>query len=205
VQIDTNGTNGTTTITGITREVKAPAIPASQDAAVRERCTLLGIQWLDKAPVSDPAAAELLAPELAVRLGAVPVSMDGGRLLVAMLDPLDTAAVDEIAAVTARPVRRIGLDAPAFRDLMRDRYGTTAARMAESLASDDGLTAAQDSEHNLDAIEADDVHRMAEQPTLINLVNLILLEAIQGRASDVHVEPFESELRVKYRIDGVLV
>ncbi|MFN5497432.1 MAG: GspE/PulE family protein [bacterium] len=205
MQTGTNGINGTTTVTELSRDAKATPTPASQDAAVRERCTLLGIQWLEKAPSSDPAAAELLAPELAVRLGAVPVSMEGGRLLVAMLDPLDTAAVDEIAAVTSRPVRRVGLEAPAFRELMRDRYGTTAARMAETLASDDGLVATPDSEHNLDAIEADDVHRMAEQPTLINLVNLILLEAIQGRASDVHVEPFESELRVKYRIDGVLV
>ena len=201
----TNGTNGSTTVTTLARDTKSPATAPSQDAAVRERCALLGIQWLERPPSSDPAAADLLAPELAVRLGAVPVSMEGGRLLVAMLDPLDTAAVDEIAAVTSKAVRRFGLDAPAFRDLMRDRYGTTAARMAETLASDDGLVATSDSEHNLDAIEADDVHRMAEQPTLINLVNLILLEAIQGRASDVHVEPFESELRVKYRIDGVLV
>jgi general secretion pathway protein E len=46
---------------------------------------------------------------------------------------------------------------------------------------------------------------MAEQPTLINLVNLLLLEAIQQRASDVHIEPFESELKVKFRIDGVLL
>ena len=208
MQFGSNGTNGTTTVTEISAPVKdarAAAIPASQDAGVRERCALLGIEWLDKAPASDPAAAELLAPEIAVRLGAVPVSVDGNRLLVAMLDPLDTAAVDEIGAVTARMVRRIGLEAPAFRELMRDRYGTTAARMAETLASDGGLAATPDNEHNLDAIEADDVHRMAEQPTLINLVNLILLEAIQSRTSDVHVEPFESELRVKYRIDGVLV
>ena len=118
---------------------------------------------------------------------------------------IDTAAVDEIGAVTSRTIRRVGLEAPAFRELMRDRYGTTAARMAETLASDGGLAATPDNEHNLDAIEADDVHRMAEQPTLINLVNLILLEAIQSRTSDVHVEPFESELRVKYRVDGVLV
>jgi type II secretory ATPase GspE/PulE/Tfp pilus assembly ATPase PilB-like protein len=202
------GSNGTTTVTEISAPVKdarAAATPASQDAGVRERCAMLGIEWLDKAPTSDPAAAELLAPELAVRLGAVPVSMDGNRLLVAMLDPLDTAAVDEIGAVTSRTIRRVGLEAPAFRELMRDRYGTTAARMAETLASDGGLAATPDNEHNLDAIEADDVHRMAEQPTLINLVNLILLEAIQSRTSDVHVEPFESELRVKYRIDGVLV
>jgi len=79
-----------------------------------------------------------------VRLGAVPIAVEGNRLIVAMLDPLDTAAVDEIGAVPSRSVRRIGLDAPAFRDLMRDRYGTTAARMAETLASDGGLAATPD-------------------------------------------------------------
>jgi type II secretory ATPase GspE/PulE/Tfp pilus assembly ATPase PilB-like protein len=194
-----------TDISGAVKDPRPAAVSPSQDAGVRERCSLLGIEWLDKVPNSDPAAAELIAPELAVRLGAVPISVEGGRIVVAMLDPLDTAAVDEIGAVTSRTVRRIGLEAPAFRELMRDRYGTTAARMAETLASDGGLAATPDNEHNLDAIEADDVHRMAEQPTLINLVNLLLLEAIQGRASDVHIEPFESELRVKYRIDGVLV
>jgi type IV pilus assembly protein PilB len=204
VQNGTNGTNGTT-LTQATKESRASATPASQDPGVRERCTLLGIDWLEQAPMSDPAAAELLAPEIAVRLGAVPISFDERRIVVAMIDPLDTAAVDEIGTVTSRAVRRVGLEAPAFRELMRDRYGTTAARMAETLATDGGLAATPDTEHNLDAIDADDVHRMAEQPTLINLVNLILLEAIQGRASDVHIEPFESELRVKYRIDGVLV
>ena len=87
---------------------------------------------------------------------------------------------------------------------MRTHYGTTSARIAESLAGDVDESAA-DIEHNLDAIDAADIHRMAEQPTLINLVNLILLEAIQSRASDVHVEPFENELKIKFRIDGVLV
>jgi type II secretory ATPase GspE/PulE/Tfp pilus assembly ATPase PilB-like protein len=207
VSSETTGLGGVVTAALTTTTAVAPPNTAevSNEPSVRERCTLLGIPWHDKVPPSDAAAAELLAPEIAVRLGAVPVSREGNRLVVAMLDPLDTAAVDEIGAVTGRVIRRIGLDAPAFRELMRDRYGTTAARMAESLASDGGLAAVSDSEHNLDAIEADDVHRMAEQPTLINLVNLILLEAVQGRASDVHIEPFESELRVKYRIDGVLV
>ena len=184
----------------ISTEIKPP----SPESAMRERCAILGIEWFEQVPNSDPKVSELLAPEVAVRLGVVPVALEGTRLILAMLNPLDTTAFDEVAALTGKPVTRVGLEPAAFRDLMRDRFGTTAARMAESLAAD-ALGGTPDAEHNLDAIEADDVHRMAEQPTLINLVNLLLLEAIQGRASDVHIEPFENDLKVKYRIDGVLV
>jgi type II secretory ATPase GspE/PulE/Tfp pilus assembly ATPase PilB-like protein len=137
-------------------------------------------------------------------LRVVPLRFENHRLVVAMVDPLDIASADEVAALTGRAVTRVGLEQQAFSELMRQHYGTTAARMAESLA---GQAADADSgfEHNLEAIEADDIHRMAEQPTLINLVNLLLLEAVQSRTSDVHIEPFENELKVKYRIDGVLV
>lgn len=178
----------------------ADASPAN----LRQRCEALGIEWLEKAPPISGEALALLEADVAVRLRAVPYAIDGRRLVVAMADPTDLASVDELAAMTGRAVRRVGIEQAAFAELMRLGYGTTAARMAQSLADESGL-AAPDVEHNLDAIEAEDVHRMAEQPTLINLVNLLLLEAIQSRASDVHIEPFESELRVKYRIDGVLV
>jgi type II secretory ATPase GspE/PulE/Tfp pilus assembly ATPase PilB-like protein len=176
---------------------------ATDGASTRDRCALLGINWLEEAPKADPSAIRLVGPEVAVRLRVVPLREEGGRLLIAMIDPLDIAAADEVAAIVGRPTTRVGLEQRAFTELMRLHYGTTAARMAESLAgaTDDAAT---DLEHNLDAIEADDLHRMAEQPTLINLVNLLLLEAIQCRASDVHIEPFENELKVKYRIDGML-
>ena len=174
------------------------------DASLRDRCKLFGIAWADALPESSAEAAARLAPDAAVRLRVVPLREERGRLVVAMLDPLDIAAVDETASLARMPVTRIGLDQAIFSELMRDMYGTTAARMAESLAEDSEVGGG-DVEHNLDAIEADDVHRMAEQPTLINLVNLVILEAIQNRTSDIHIEPFETELKVKYRIDGVLI
>ena len=174
------------------------------DASLRDRCKLFGIAWADALPESSAEAAARLAPDAAVRLRVVPLREERGRLVVAMLDPLDIAAVDETASLARMPVMRIGLDQALFSELMRDMYGTTAARMAESLAEDSEVGGG-DVEHNLDAIEADDVHRMAEQPTLINLVNLVILEAIQNRTSDIHIEPFETELKVKYRIDGVLI
>jgi len=109
-----------------------------------------------------------------------------------------------VSTLTGYPLTRVGLEPKAFADLIQTHYGITAARMAERLADESGESVAG-MEHNLDAIDADDIHRMAEQPNLINLVNLLLLEAIQSRASDLHIEPFENELKVKSRIDGVLI
>ncbi len=172
--------------------------------STRERCALLGIDWVDEAPPVEDDAAKLISADVAVRLAVVPLRVEDGQLIVAMVDPLDILAVDEIATLSGHAVTRVGLEQNILSDLLRAHYGTTAARMAESLGNQAGEGDALD-EHNLDAIEADDIHRMAEQPTLINLVNLLLLEAIQLRASDVHIEPFESELKVKFRIDGVLV
>ncbi len=170
---------------------------------IRERCRVLGLSWHERPTQADPAATSLIEADVAVRLRVVPLRLEGSRLILAMLDPLDTDAADEIATLTGKPVTREGMVKKHFSELMREHYGTTASKMADALAgSSEDLD--DDLEHNLEAIEADDIHRMAEEPTLINLVNLILLEAIQGRASDVHIEPFENELTVRYRIDGLL-
>ncbi len=180
------------------------AAPGAGDgAAMRGRCAALGIDWLEQPPPADPDAVSLITADAAVRLRVVPLRQENGRLLIAMIDPLDISAMDEVAVLTHSPITRVGLEPKAFADLMREHYGTTAARLAERLAGE-ASDSATEIDQNLDAIEAADVHRMAEQPTLINLVNLLLLEAIQSRASDVHIEPFENELKIKYRIDGLL-
>jgi type II secretory ATPase GspE/PulE/Tfp pilus assembly ATPase PilB-like protein len=179
-------------------------VGAGDATLMRDRCRLLGIQWAEQAVRPQSDAVALIDADIAARLRVVPLQIVDGRLVAAMTNPLDVAAADELSALVGMPVARLGVEQKAFADLMRDNYGTTAARMAASLANESAESAAE-IEHNLDAIEADDLHRMAEQPTLINLVNLLLLEAIQSRASDVHIEPFEAELKVKYRIDGVLV
>ena len=187
-------------------EIDLDAQQGSQDSEadeLAERCRLLGIDWFEKAPETNEETIRLIEPDVAVRLRVVPLERENGRLIVAMADPLDITAADEVGAIVGLSIKRVGVESDAFSELMRSTYGTTAARMAESLAAESGL-GSTDLEHNLDAIEAGDIHRMAEEPTLINLVNLLLLEAIQQRASDVHIEPFEKELKVKYRIDGVL-
>ena len=157
---------------------------------------------LEKAPEIDAAAAALLAAEHAIRRRAIPYAFEGKRVLVAMADPTDVAAADEVSVAMGKPVTRVGCSTQIYTELLRAAYGTTAAQMAARLS---GVGDGDDLVNNLEAIEADDLHRMAEQPSLINLVNLLILEAIRARASDVHIEPFEKKLAVKYRVDGYLL
>jgi type IV pilus assembly protein PilB len=157
---------------------------------------------LTKKPAADPALAALIPAMRAIKLGVVPYAMDGRRLLLACEAAPSWETMDEASVTAGKPVRAVLANSEVFAELLREVYGTTAAAMGARLGGDgaaDGLVS------NVEAIEADDLHRMAEQPTLINLVNLVILEAIRARASDVHVEPFERKLAVKYRIDGVLV
>jgi len=157
------------------------------------------------APLTDPPSVErevcaLLTGDDVARLHAAPIARRDGVVTLAMLDPSDWAAADEASVLMGAPVRAVGITESALRELVQREYGTTAAAMAANL----GAGGEEEVLANLESIEADDLHRMAEQPSLINLVNLIILEAIRLRASDVHVEPFERDLKVKYRIDGVL-
>jgi type II secretory ATPase GspE/PulE/Tfp pilus assembly ATPase PilB-like protein len=177
---------------------------AAAEVELRERCKRLSIEWFEEVPEDVEAeSAEAIDADDAVRLRAIPIHINDESLTIVMRDPLDLAAADEVSVLSGRPVERCGMAADAFKTLLTSQYGTTAARMAERLGGEEEGEDLLDSS-NIEAIDAEDLHRMAEQPTLINLVNLIVLEAIRDRASDVHVEPFESELRIKYRVDGVL-
>jgi type II secretory ATPase GspE/PulE/Tfp pilus assembly ATPase PilB-like protein len=157
---------------------------------------------LEQRPEFDSETVRCITADQAVRLRAIPYVSESNRIVVAMMDVNDDAAADEISLCGRKPVKRIAINEEAFGELLRAAYGITAAQMAARLGggdeSDDLIT-------NLEAIEAEDLHRMAEQPSLINLVNLIIVEGIRARASDIHVEPFDRKLAVKYRIDGVLI
>ncbi|MEQ8316962.1 MAG: GspE/PulE family protein [Phycisphaerales bacterium] len=156
---------------------------------------------INEAPSVERSLSRLMGGDDVARLHAAPVEERDGRVVLAMLDPGDWASADEASLIVGRPVTPVAIAEPAFRALVQREYGTTAAAMAASL----GLGGDEEVLANLESIEAEDLHRMAEQPSLINLVNLLILEAIRLGASDVHVEPFERDLKVKYRIDGVLV
>ncbi|MCC6321647.1 MAG: type II/IV secretion system protein [Phycisphaerales bacterium] len=176
---------------------------AQPEAAPARSRSARSVETLSEMPEVDQAAAGLISAEQAVRLRMVPFAIRDERLWAVMSDPSDLASADELSIIAGMPVKRFGVSKEHFGTLLRNAFGATAAQMARRLAGDtedqtDDLVA------NLQSVEAEDVQRMAEQPTLINLVNLIILEAVRERASDIHIEPFEKSLAVKYRIDGML-
>ena len=158
-------------------DISDAAKPADEAAAVKARCEKLGIEWSDESIETDAEAAALIEADVAVRLRVVPIRIDDDRLVIAMADPLDITAADEAATLAGMPVTRIGVHHKAFGDMMRERYGTTAARMAESLA---GEADDAEVEHNLDAIEADEKLTTTHKPALMEIYTSFIASDQEG-------------------------
>lgn len=197
-------------MTALGPEIKGAALNATAGAAGVAEGSLTGSTGDAAAPLSErPALTRELAlrldPEDAMRLRAVPYEWadDGATVRVAMLDANDSDAAAEVSILCDAAVEPVAVTQVVLQSLMNEAFGTTAADLAARLGG--GAAADTDDLANLEAVDADELHRMAEQPTLINLVNLIILEAIRSRTSDIHIEPFDHKLVVKYRVDGVLI
>jgi general secretion pathway protein E/type IV pilus assembly protein PilB len=131
----------------------------------------------------------------------VPVQGDDSELLAVTSNPFDTSAIDELRLATGREFQ-VALAPQAEIDRCIKRYLGVGADTVQSMISEAG-------ENGLQVIdtEADDdmdLTQAAEGASIIRFVNQILTEAIELRATDVHIEPFEETLRVRYRVDGVL-
>jgi type IV pilus assembly protein PilB len=160
----------------------------------------LGLEFIDLSEASvDPQAVALVAEAVARRHSCLPVSFVDDVLVVAMADPANVVAVDDIRAMTKRDVRvvvatKADVTAAITRFYRMDR---TAETLAEEVAAEQEKDAQLDLEAQLKTAGAEDA-------PIIKLVNLLITQAVSDRASDIHIEPGEHELRVRYRIDGVL-
>ena len=136
--------------------------------------------------------------QLAQRLSVMPLSLEDGRLRVALSDPFNFDAIDTLAKELRYEIDTVIAPADQIEQAIRRHYGS-ASEMVNSLIGDyqgDELTVKVKTEGG-DAGGTDDAH-------IIRLVNLMILEAHRLRASDIHLEPLEKRLRLRYRIDGVL-
>jgi len=132
----------------------------------------------------------------------IPIRIEDGKLVLAMADPLDTATLEAVRIYTPHEKIEVVISPEsAVLDLIEKFYGNQASslgRIVEGIGEDGVDSLGEDSE------DIEQLKDLASEAPVIRLVNLIISRAIESRASDIHIEPFEKDLKVRYRIDGVL-
>ncbi len=156
---------------------------------------LLGLPLVltDRYPTDEPVLPEQLSSRFLRDARALPLALENGRLLVAAADPLDAFTPAAITAATGWEVA-LAVAVPIELEAALDRLYPTGTEAAE--VGDDGSAPAED--------DAERLKDLASEAPVIRLVNSIIARAVESQASDIHVEPFEDRLRVRYRYDGVL-
>ncbi len=171
----------------------------------------------------DPAVIKLIPSDTAQKYQIVPLSRAGATLTIAMTDPTNVFAMDDIKFMTGYNVEPVVASEAAVVDALAKYYPVIAKPVPQMTASQSGpsalematrgleeLQASLDNAADVEVLEelqeisAEALARQGEEAPVVRLVNVVLMSAIQKGASDIHIEPYEKELRVRYRIDGIL-
>jgi type II secretion system protein E len=161
-----------------------------------------GMDLIDLTTVTiEPETLEAMPLKLVHRRTLMPISRQNGTLTVATGDPYDVYSLDELQTLTGLNVHPVLASPREIQRLIKTHFGVggeTVGQMVQDRAKDDVEL--------LEELEADESEaaKMAQEASVVKLVNEILIEAINERASDIHVEPEEHSLRIRYRIDGLL-
>ena len=153
----------------------------------------------------DPEVIELIPKEVALKHTAIPVQRAGSTLIVAMNDPSNIYAIDDLKFLTGLNIEPVVTTDAAIEEAIRRYY--EQAQVLESyddVLGDIDLDDIDFGDDRDDDFSVLDSQKESEQAPVVKLCNLILLNAINKAASDIHVEPYERQYRVRYRIDGVL-
>jgi type IV pilus assembly protein PilB len=158
-----------------------------------------GVDLLEKIEAVPEEAVNAVPRQLAFRLAAMPLSLEGRHLRVALADPFDFDAIDTLSKELRYEIDTVVAPADQIELALKRHYGS-ASEMVNSLIGGyqgDELQLRVANQEDGGGPATDDAH-------IIRLVNLMILEAHRLRASDIHLEPLEKRMRLRYRIDGVL-
>jgi len=157
----------------------------------------------------DPIIIKLIPQDTAQRYQVIPLSRVGSVLTIAMTDPTNVFAMDDIKFMTGFNVEPVVASESAIGDAISRFYGAGSggtnqeeiSNLMKDLVEDDQELELAAEEAELDAAS---LERAAEEAPIIKLVNLILTDSVKRGASDIHIEPYETEMRVRFRVDGQL-
>jgi type IV pilus assembly protein PilB len=149
----------------------------------------------------DPEISKLVPREVAEKHLVIPVNRAGSSLIVAMSDPSNIYAIDDLKFVTGYNIEVVVASEASIKQAIDKSYDS-------GLSYKEVMEGFDDAEIELGRMEEEvnvlDLEKSAEDAPVVKLVNLVLVDAIKKGASDIHVEPYEKSMRVRYRIDGVL-
>jgi type IV pilus assembly protein PilB len=167
----------------------------TESQLVAALATQIGLRFVDLSEFSvDGSAIGRVPGAVCRRHSAMPIGFEDGRLLVAMADPANVFAIDDIRSLTGMDVKPVVATRADVASAI-DRFYRADSDM-------DDLTSALDTQAEEDDLSK--VKEIVEDAPIVKYVNLLITQAIQDRASDIHLEPTETDLRVRFRIDGVL-
>jgi type IV pilus assembly protein PilB len=163
----------------------------------------------------DPAAVALVPQETGERYSVLPLSRVGATLTLAMVDPTNVFAIDDIKFMTGLSVEPVVVSETAFQFAIKKYYGTSRemelAKVMEDLVAESTSMPSFGEEFDQveienaeEEIDLENLERMSEDAPVVKLVNVIMVDALRRGASDIHIEPYEKEFRVRFRMDGVL-
>jgi len=164
-----------------------------------------GLETIDLSTVTfTPELIESIDPNTARIFGVVPVRREPGRLVVALSNPQSTAVLDDLRFLTGGEVVGLLASEAQVKEVLERHYGSEGSGMA-SLVQEaaSGVPAAKAARRD-GPVDLADAEAMANSAPVIKLLQYILFQAIRDRASDIHLEPFEEDFKIRYRVDGVL-
>ena len=154
----------------------------------------------------DPSVVKLIPYETAKRYQILPLSRVGASLTIAMVDPTNVFAMDDIKFMTGFNIEPVVASESSILQGIDKAYGTTKDEDLEQVMQ--SMTEMDEADVELQAeteeVGLADLERAADEAPIVKLVNLILTDSVKRGASDIHMEPYEKEFRVRFRIDGVL-
>lgn len=152
-----------------------------------------------------PEAIEAIPTETARMHQCLPVALHDSIVQVALVDPLNPAVIDELGFVVSKELQMVVADPRKIEEALNKFYsdapGSSVADILKELGQDTDL--AQEAAQAEAGLKVD-LNDMASETPIIKFVNLVLFQAVQDRASDIHFEPFEDEFKIRYRVDGAL-
>lgn len=165
----------------------------------------------------DESAVKLVPQEVAQKYMVMPLSRVGATLTLAMLDPTNVFAIDDIKFMTGLSVEPVVVSEAAMTEAMEKYYGSPKEMELYSVMESIVSEASQKTDYGFgedagdvevleeeEEIDLDDLEKSSSDAPVVKLVNVILVDSLRRGASDIHIEPYEKEFRVRFRIDGIL-